>query len=90
VKPRAGFGDERSELTLDTIDHIVWRRRARGDAHGSCARDPFRSNIRLRLDVVHARTMMAAGVTSSRVLLLFSPPTTMTTSHWRARSMAAL
>jgi hypothetical protein len=62
VNRSAWFGGERPELPLDTIDHIVWRRRARGDAHGTCTRDPFRSNIRLRLDVMHVRTMMAARV----------------------------
>ena len=46
------LGDERSELPLDTIDHILWRRRARGNADRARAHDPFGSNIRLRLDVV--------------------------------------
>ena len=62
VKRSAWFGDERPKLPLDTIDHIVWRRRARGDAHRTCTHDPFRSNVRLRLDVVHVRTMLAARV----------------------------
>ena len=35
------------------------------------------------------RTVAAHVFTSSRVLLLFAPPTTMTTSHWRASSTAA-
>ena len=49
-------------LLVDAIDDLVRRRRAGRDAHGARVEEPFRTKVRLGLDVVHARTVAAARV----------------------------
>ena len=86
--PRRGpAGRELADALVDAIDDLVRRRRAGRDADRVRGEEPFRAQIRLRLDVVDARRNGSRHVfTSSRVLLLLAPPMTMTTSERRASS----
>ena len=49
-------------MALDTIDDVVRRRRAGRDAHALGREEPLRKKIRLRLDVMNVRTVLAARV----------------------------
>jgi hypothetical protein len=55
-------GGAQADLRLDPVDHIVWRRGARGQSHDRCGIELLGADVGLRLHVMHPGAVLAAGV----------------------------